>query len=196
MVGLPRGTRVTVNLAKGPRQGQLLDERPGFYQCHFDDGATAWVDQRDVEATSGGGGFAPPPNAPQPGAAVFAPPAGSYGAPGMAYPCVVCGRPGSDYFPTSPGPMHRSCSNLGPDVLSTTWIVLTYLVLVPIGCSIPGILFGSLPYYAWRKDYPNKAKTFNKHTWIAVGCCLLLWITIGTLVNVLAPATPPHAPPP
>ena len=48
MAGLQVGARVSVRLPKGTRYGQVLQERGGFYQCRFDDGATGWVDARDV----------------------------------------------------------------------------------------------------------------------------------------------------
>ena len=64
-------------------------------------------------------------------------------------------------------PVHRARAGLGPDTLGTGWIVLAYLVTIPLGCSFIGALVASIPYPVWKADYPNKARAYNRHVWIA-----------------------------
>ena len=127
----------------------------------------------------------------------YGPPAGDYGGPvyggqqgyaqpfGNAYPamqpCMRCGQPGPDYFMPPNPPAHRACMGLGPDTLSGGWIALAYLVTIPLGCSLIGALLASIPYYMWRRDYPNKARAYNRHVWIAFAISFMFWVGLSTL---------------
>jgi len=93
----------------------------------------------------------------------------------MGYPCARCGAPGADYFASGAAPMHRACAGLGPDVLPWPWLILAYSVAVPFGCTFIGALMASIPYYLWRAKYPLRAKTYNRHVWIAFGISCLIW---------------------
>jgi hypothetical protein len=95
--------------------------------------------------------------------------------PGVMYPCSSCGRPGADYFPAGRPPLHRACAGLGPDVLAWPWLLLAYSIVIPFGCTLIGALLASIPYYIWRASYPVRAKTYNRHVWIAFMLSCLLW---------------------
>jgi hypothetical protein len=191
MVGLQVGARVSVRLPKGTRYGQVLQERGGFYQCRFDDGATGWVDARDVMPE------AEPLRSSMPPAEVFSqPPPASYVppvyAPSLAsearpsrspyattnYACAVCGAPDADYFPKGGKPLHRHCAGLGPDMLEWPWLLYAYGITVPCGCTLLGAVAASIPYFVWRTQYPQRAKTYNRHVWIAFGCSAVLWLIV------------------
>lgn len=91
------------------------------------------------------------------------------------YPCARCGAIGADFFPADAAPMHRACAGLGPDVLAWPWLILAYSVTIPFGCSFFGALLASIPYYVWRAKYPLRAKSYNRHVWIAFGVSCLFW---------------------
>jgi hypothetical protein len=61
------------------------------------------------------------------------------------------------------------------DVLSGGWKVGLYgASLIPFGSWF--VVFGSsILYYAWRKEFPNKAAQINKHGWLAWLLGLVLW---------------------
>jgi hypothetical protein len=92
------------------------------------------------------------------------------------YPCARCGQPGADYFPAGLPPTHRTCAGLGPDTLPWPWLLLAYSIVVPCGCTLIGALVGSIPYYVWRSSYPIRARTYNRHVWIAFAISCVLWI--------------------
>jgi|GEM_PF-2994396 len=71
--------------------------------------------------------------------------------------------------------MHRPCAGLGPDVLPWPWLILAYGVAVPLGCSFLGAVMASIPYYVWRAKYPQRAKQYNRHVWIAFAISCLLY---------------------
>lgn len=110
---------------------------------------------------------------------------GPLGGAHAGYPCAKCGKPGADYFvPPSP-PAHRACLGLVPDVLSWPWLLVAYSIVVPFGCTFIGALLASLPYYVWKGAYPQSAKIYNMHVWIAfaISCCLWLGLfALSTLV--------------
>jgi hypothetical protein len=91
------------------------------------------------------------------------------------YPCAACGRYGADYFPAGTGGLHRVCAGLGPDVLAWPWLLLAYSLVVPFGCTMIGAALASIPYYLWRGQYPNRAKAYNRHVWIAFAICCVVW---------------------
>jgi hypothetical protein len=103
---------------------------------------------------------------------------GSYGAgpPPAGYPCARCGQYGADYFPAGQPPVHRTCAGLGPDTLEWPWILLAYALVVPLGCTLLGALLASIPYYIWRGQYPERARAYNRHVWIAFGISCVLWL--------------------
>ncbi|MFO0734490.1 MAG: hypothetical protein U0270_01355 [Labilithrix sp.] len=128
----------------------------------------------------------------------YGPPAGGFGGPypPPGYPnghpnagyapatiCTRCGRPHADHRIGTAMPVHRACAGLGPDTLGTGWIVLAYLVTIPLGCSFIGALVASIPYYVWKADYPNKARAYNRHVWIAFAISCVMWILWMVLVG-------------
>ena len=109
----------------------------------------------------------------------------AYGAaPGANYPCARCGQLGADYFAAGQPPMHRACVGLGPDTLAWPWLLLAYSVVVPFGCTFIGALLASIPYYVWRGQYPQRAKRYNRHVWIAFAISCALWIGVYALASL------------
>jgi hypothetical protein len=93
-----------------------------------------------------------------------------------SYACGRCGQQGADHFARGKAPMHRQCAGLGPDTLPWPWLLLAYGVAGTIGWTLIGALLASLPYYLWRSEYPQRAKRYNRHVWIAFGIsCLLIF---------------------
>jgi hypothetical protein len=211
MTELQVGERVTVRLPKGTKLGYVQGVRPGFYQCRFDDGSTAWINALDV-STAPASPSGQPPGASQPPApfvsrsqppppissvppsfvpTAYKPPSTpapvSFPPPaasdGYSYTCASCGRPGADHFPPGAPPLHRACAGLGPDVLAWPWLLLAYGVAGPFGCTLIGAVLASIPYYVWRKDYPRRAKQYNMHVWIAFGGGFLFYVLLGALVG-------------
>jgi hypothetical protein len=104
--------------------------------------------------------------------------------PAPTYPCAMCGRYGADYFQPGAPPMHRICAGVGPDELAWPWLLLAYAVVIPFGCTFVGAGLASIPYYVWRGKYPHKAKTYNRHVWIAFAISCVLWLgfmALGTI---------------
>lgn len=67
------------------------------------------------------------------------------------------------------------------DVLSGGWKVGLYgAALIPYGSWFV-VLGSSVLYYAWRKEHPNKAKSINRHGWLAWLFGSLLWGAIWFL---------------
>ena len=52
--------------------------------------------------------------------------------------------------------------------------------------SAVGALLASIPYYVWRGSYPNRAKTYNRHVWIAFGISCVLWIGLVVVGQLAA----------
>jgi hypothetical protein len=192
MAELPVGARVNVRLPKGTRQADVEQVRAGFYLCRFDDGSSGWVDGRDVILSE-----APPPMQPSveqagfvsaayqppvPERIVSQPPPSLGGHAG--YICVSCGHAGADHFPTGGAPLHRACVGLGPDVLPWPWLIYAYGIVIPFGCTLFGALIATIPYYVWKKDYPLRAKTFNRHVWFGFAGSVLFWLGIGALAAI------------
>ena len=117
----------------------------------------------------------------------WGPPAGGFGAPyqpqgfGPYGQCSRCGQPGPDHTYPNGMPVHRPCAGLGPDTLHPGWIVLAYLITIPLGCSLIGAALASIPYYLWKRDYPNKARAYNRHVWIAFAISCVLWISLQVM---------------
>ena len=84
-------------------------------------------------------------------------------------------------------PMHRACAGLGPDLLAWPWLLLAYSLVVPFGCTLLGALLASIPFYVWRAQYPVRAKTYNRHVWIAFAISCVLWLGFFMLSIVLRP---------
>lgn len=190
------GERVTVRLPHGTRLAFVQGKRPGFYQCRFDDGSTAWVPELDV-TTPRSVSQPPPPVSSIPPSYVspaYKPPSTpapvSFAPPAMsdeeAYVCASCGRAGPDHFPSGGQPLHRACAGLGPDVLAWQWLLLAYGVAGPFGCTLIGAVLASIPYYLWRKDYPKRAKRYNRHVWIAFACGFLFWVLLGVVTGAMS----------
>jgi hypothetical protein len=128
-------------------------------------------------------GYPYPPGAPPyayPYSNMYAPPAAAFPPP-SGYVCARCGGRGADYFAPN-APFHRACAGLKSDILQWPWIVFAYLIAVPIGCTFFGAALASIPYYVWRKSYPNKARQYNLHVWIAFGLSCLMWMGFGIIV--------------
>ena len=65
-----------------------------------------------------------------------------------------------------------------PDVLSGGYIVLIWLsVVIPFGSWIL-IIVSSVLYYSWKKKFPNKAKSINRHAWIVFILSNIIWLGI------------------
>ena len=214
MAELERGVRVSVSLPKGRKLAEIEDSRAGFYLCRFDDGAKGWVDARDVRLSdpppspvsgppsatplrshappsgypSAQSDSQPEPYAPQPAyaAPVERGPSRPPVQPG-AYTCAACGGANADYWPKHGMPLHRHCAGLGPDVLSWPWLLFAYGVVVPFGCSLIGAVMASIPYYVWRRHYPERARSYNRHVWFGFGGSILMWMAFGALVALSAP---------
>ena len=65
--------------------------------------------------------------------------------------------------------------------LAWPWLLLAYSLVVPLGCTFIGALLASIPYYVWRGKYPVRAKTYNRHVWIAFAISCVLWVGIYAL---------------
>lgn len=73
------------------------------------------------------------------------------------------------------------------DVLPGGWKIGLYgAALIPYGSWFV-VLGSSVLYYAWRKDFPNKAKAINRHGWLAWLFGLVLWGGIWFLWREAAP---------
>ncbi len=91
------------------------------------------------------------------------------------------------------GWMHAQCAGapiggaiaLAPsqaDVLSDGWKIALYAAaLIPYGSWFV-VIGSSVLYYAWRKEFPNKAAQINKHGWLAWLLGLVLWGAIWFLI--------------
>lgn len=218
MAELSRGSKVRVRLPKGTKEGEVHDIRPGFYLCRFEDGSGGWVDAREVVLSEppppapysvpppassapspySGSGYGPPASV-EPPFQRFSPPVPEYAppfqhfAPSSApgeYACSACGRGGADHFPPGGKPLHRACAGLAPDELAWPWLLFAYGVVLPFGCSLVGAIIASIPYYVWRKDYPLRAKAYNRHVWFGFFGSIAFWISLGILTALVAPSKP------
>jgi len=87
------------------------------------------------------------------------------------------------------GWMHTQCagaplaSQVGTrDELSDGWKICLYAAaLVPYGSWFV-VIGSSVLYYAWKKDFPNKAKAINRHGWLAFLLGMALWGAIWLLL--------------
>lgn len=69
------------------------------------------------------------------------------------------------------------------DQLNDGWKIGMYgAALIPYGSWFV-VLGSSILYYAWRKDYPNKAAAINRHGWLAWLLGLVLWGAIWFLLR-------------
>jgi len=68
-----------------------------------------------------------------------------------------------------------------PDELNGGWKIGLYgAALIPYGSWFV-VLGSSILFYAWRKEFPNKAAQINKHGWLAWLMGLVLWGAIWFL---------------
>jgi len=56
-------------------------------------------------------------------------------------------------------------------------------LLVPVIGSWIIVIMSSVMYYAWRKEYPKKARSINRHGWMAWGVGLLIWCPVWIIVK-------------
>jgi len=77
------------------------------------------------------------------------------------------------------------------DVLSRGWKVGLYgAALIPYGSWFV-VLGSSILFYVWRKEHPNKAKSVNRHGWLAWLMGLAVWGAIWVFNHdSRAPALP------
>jgi hypothetical protein len=62
------------------------------------------------------------------------------------------------------------------DVLSPGWLWgLWAAILVPFAGPWVIVILSSVMYYVWKNDYPNRAKTINRHGWLAWLAGNVLW---------------------
>jgi hypothetical protein len=105
--------------------------------------------------------------------------------------CVLCGDPlHGKATETRRGWAHPQCASLGEvtgatrgaDSLSSGWLVLLYVsaVLIPFGMWIV-VIVSSVLFYAWRKEFPTRAKHINRHGWIAWVLGSLAWAAAWVL---------------
>lgn len=89
----------------------------------------------------------------------------------------------------SGGPPHGLPSALPAsptDRLEGYWYAIIWLsLLIPVVGTWVIIILSSVMYYAWRRDYPVKAKAINLHGWLAFATahtvCCLGWAGISAL---------------
>lgn len=64
----------------------------------------------------------------------------------------------------------------GDDKLAGGWLIAIWLsVIVPYIGSWAIVILSSIMYYSWKNEYPNKAKSINRHGWLAFIAGNLLW---------------------
>lgn len=81
------------------------------------------------------------------------------------------------------------------DVLSRGWKAGLYgAALIPYGAWFV-VLGSSILFYAWRKEFPNRAKSVNRHGWLAWLLGLALWGGIWFLQRGDAPSVEAALPP-
>jgi len=70
----------------------------------------------------------------------------------------------------------RVAPKLKADRLSGWWIAVIWLsLLFPFFGAFTIIILSSILYHSWKKDYPNKAKTMNRHAWIVFLLNVFFW---------------------
>jgi len=72
------------------------------------------------------------------------------------------------------------------DELSGGWIALIWLSLfIPFIGGFIIIVLSSILYYSWEKNYPVKAKSINKHAWLAFICSVILcFFILGSILGI------------
>lgn len=149
------GSRVIVSLPGGEARATVVDARGEHLRCQFEDGRVAWVKKFKAHAVPSESDAAPS----EP------PPVDSVPMRSVASQPAVAGPSTASQVPKDgPAPW--------------PWILLVYLGVVPFGCTLVGALVFSLPYYAWRKDFPIRARHYNRHVWIAFACGIGLWTSL------------------
>lgn len=80
----------------------------------------------------------------------------------------------------------RATPKQGPDELSGGWIALIWLsLIIPYIGGFIIIVLSSVLYYSWKKHYPKKANSINKHAWLAFLCSFLIWFClIGSMFTI------------
>jgi len=70
------------------------------------------------------------------------------------------------------------------DKLEGLWIAIIWASLaLPLLGSWIIVLLSSIMYYVWRKDYPKKARSINRHGWMAWLLGQLIWCPIWIIAN-------------
>lgn len=139
-------------------------------------------------------GYAQHYSAP-PGAATVAQfqpaPAGSSYGPNTQV-CGVCGAAGADYLSETSAPRHRQCAGLAPDQLHWLWIALVYLLIATSGWTLVPLVPAFVLYFLWRREYPNRARSYVLHVWVAFAAsCMMLFLSfLVCLINAASGASP------
>jgi S1-C subfamily serine protease len=148
-------------LPKGERDAEVLATRPGFYQCRFEGGATAWVSADDVSLLE------PPRVSAPPTVASTAPPPPT----STAMPAPSPAEP--------PAVEHRR--------LDPYLIAVIYLGVVPFGLFCAVFMAYTIPFFVWRKNDPKRAAQWILHVAVAQGASFLLWGVVFVALRLLFP---------
>jgi len=79
----------------------------------------------------------------------------------------------------------------GQDELGGAWVAVIWLsLLIPFLGQWVIVILSSAMYYHWKKTYPQKAKSINRHGWLAFFAGHIVWLLIlfqfggcGALLN-------------
>lgn len=87
-------------------------------------------------------------------------------------------------LPTHALPLSSSAQRV--DRLEGYWYAIIWLsLLIPVVGTWVIVILSSVMYYAWRRDYPVKAKAINLHGWLAFATahtvCCLGWASLSAL---------------
>jgi hypothetical protein len=72
---------------------------------------------------------------------------------------------------------------LVPGQISEEPLTVTEKILVFVFCIFNPYLAGAILYYGWRNRLPNKAKTANRISWIALGL-IIASVVIGAMLGL------------
>lgn len=100
--------------------------------------------------------------------------------------CPECGNAVSTAAAACPkcGLPFASSSGTGTDVLEGYWYAIIWCsLLIPLLGAWVIIVVSSIKYYAWRKEFPNKAKTINRHGWLAWLAGNIIWIVLKSMMG-------------
>ena len=80
----------------------------------------------------------------------------------------------------------RPSSPAGVDELSGGWIAIIWLsLIIPYIGGFIIIVLSSILYYSWKKNYPKKASSINKHAWLVFLLSILFWFVLaGSILSI------------